>query len=843
MSKKAKLFYSYSHKDATFREGMDEALSLLRRNGLLKEWHDRNIVPGEKITTKILEALDSSDIVVFLLSPSFLNSDACVEEWDHAKSLSQKSKKTLISIIVRDCPWQDFDDAKDYKALPYQGKAISNAANTDAAWKEVYDGIKEAIEASLNDFSPRQNAIRELSTLEYKSESRNMVLLDDLFVFPELVEESDRILDNKKNTQVRSATQILDYQKCLISGEELCGKTKLGVHIFNEILESGKPALFIDLETIKQKKANENIFASIYTEYFSGDYDLWKNQKGKTIIFDNLTSQGNCLDFIDLADNIFDNVVVLTSANNYSSYFMDELRLSKYHALKILSFTHHKQEQLIKKWLDLKKADESEGTINHNLIDKIERDINSVIINNKILPRYPFYILSILQTYEAFMPQNMKITAYGHCYYALILANLIKSGIDQKDESIDACFTFLSEFALCIHSDNNGSSSISEEKYNEFLIYYNAKYILSKSLLNRMTNPNGVLTRDSDGEYRFSFLYTYYFFLGRYIAINYESKKELVSHMLENSQEDTNSLSLIFAIHHAQDVEIIDDILLHTFCLADSVEPAELNQQETSLFYELLSTIPERILSDNSVENEREMERNARDHEEQGEVELRGGESTVKNEGAEEEADIDSQTVYRTIKNMEILSQILKNKYGSLEKPKVQEIVEGIADAGLRLINLVLSNEKMLEALSDFIAKRMDYEVSSKKHLSLIEKQTDIRKLATTFIFVYTMSNLEKIVNCLSKPEIRDVLHTTVQSRNTPAYDIINYFFSLDNASKFDENLRLELDKLLDRYSSNDLFFTKKVVSLRTQFYMNTHTISAPLKQAISSSLKIDYRP
>jgi hypothetical protein len=40
------VFYSYSHKDDKFRAQLDTHLSLLKRRGLLKEWHDRKIVPG-----------------------------------------------------------------------------------------------------------------------------------------------------------------------------------------------------------------------------------------------------------------------------------------------------------------------------------------------------------------------------------------------------------------------------------------------------------------------------------------------------------------------------------------------------------------------------------------------------------------------------------------------------------------------------------------------------------------------------------------------------------------------------------------------------------------------------
>ena len=51
----ANLFYSYSHKDAQYRDNMETALSLLRREGLLKDWSDLNILPGQSISKEIRE--------------------------------------------------------------------------------------------------------------------------------------------------------------------------------------------------------------------------------------------------------------------------------------------------------------------------------------------------------------------------------------------------------------------------------------------------------------------------------------------------------------------------------------------------------------------------------------------------------------------------------------------------------------------------------------------------------------------------------------------------------------------------------------------------------------------
>ena len=64
----ANLFYSYSHKDAQYRDDMEKALSLLRREKLLQDWSDLNILPGQPISKEIRKKMDETDIFVFLLS-------------------------------------------------------------------------------------------------------------------------------------------------------------------------------------------------------------------------------------------------------------------------------------------------------------------------------------------------------------------------------------------------------------------------------------------------------------------------------------------------------------------------------------------------------------------------------------------------------------------------------------------------------------------------------------------------------------------------------------------------------------------------------------------------------
>ena len=134
----ARLFYSYSHKDEKYREDMERSLSLLKQEGLLNEWFDQKILPGENISAKIREEMDKANIFAFLVSPDFIESPECKKEWEYAYELCTKGRARFrIPIVVRACPWKDMLKSDDVKALPKDGEPVTLSRDQDTAWSEV----------------------------------------------------------------------------------------------------------------------------------------------------------------------------------------------------------------------------------------------------------------------------------------------------------------------------------------------------------------------------------------------------------------------------------------------------------------------------------------------------------------------------------------------------------------------------------------------------------------------------------------------------------------------------------------------------------------------------------
>ena len=107
--------------------------------------------------------------------------------------------------------------------------------------------------------------------------------------------------------------------------------------------------------------------------------------------------------------------------------------------------------------------------------------------------------------------------------------------------------------------------------------------------------------------------------------------------------------------------------------------------------------------------------------------------------------------IYRVLKNNEIMGQVLRNKYGSIRKDKIEEVIEIVADAGLRLVNFILKDEDEIMEMAHFIKAR-----NPKYDLARIRK--DLR----TFSFLWTIVNVEHVVRAVNTPEMRPSIDTVV---------------------------------------------------------------------------------
>lgn len=139
------VFISYAHKDKALRDLLAEHLSNLRNQGVIKDWYDGDILPGSEWRAELLGRLDSAQIILLLISSSFMASEFCYSvEMTRAIERHYAHTARVLPIILRPTDWEGAP-FEVLQMLPTGAKPITKWSDRDAAFKDVIKGVRKAI--------------------------------------------------------------------------------------------------------------------------------------------------------------------------------------------------------------------------------------------------------------------------------------------------------------------------------------------------------------------------------------------------------------------------------------------------------------------------------------------------------------------------------------------------------------------------------------------------------------------------------------------------------------------------------------------------------------------------
>jgi hypothetical protein len=128
-------------------EKLKSYLALLERNGVIEFWYDRKIDPGEDWSKCIAKELEEADIILFLVSNDFINSEYIDEvEVKRALERHENDEAAAIPIILKYC---DFESSRLYhlNGLPNKLRPVTDDewGSEDKAFYDVVNGLKKVI--------------------------------------------------------------------------------------------------------------------------------------------------------------------------------------------------------------------------------------------------------------------------------------------------------------------------------------------------------------------------------------------------------------------------------------------------------------------------------------------------------------------------------------------------------------------------------------------------------------------------------------------------------------------------------------------------------------------------
>jgi TIR domain len=143
------LFYSYAHEDEALRQELQKHLALLKREGRISEWHDRDITAGAEWRGQINTHLNSATLILLLVSADFIASEYCYDmEMRRALERHAAGEVRVIPIILRPVDnWQNAPFGR-LQVLPTDAKPVTEWENLDRAFADVANGIRRALQAT-----------------------------------------------------------------------------------------------------------------------------------------------------------------------------------------------------------------------------------------------------------------------------------------------------------------------------------------------------------------------------------------------------------------------------------------------------------------------------------------------------------------------------------------------------------------------------------------------------------------------------------------------------------------------------------------------------------------------
>ena len=140
------VFYSYAHEDEGLVKELQKHLSILKRQGVIREWYDREITAGTEWKGQLDQHLNSAGVILLLVSADFLASDYCYDvEITRALERHDQDEARVIPVLLRKVDgWQGAPFGK-LQSLPTDGKPVTSWNDRDEAFADVARGIRRAV--------------------------------------------------------------------------------------------------------------------------------------------------------------------------------------------------------------------------------------------------------------------------------------------------------------------------------------------------------------------------------------------------------------------------------------------------------------------------------------------------------------------------------------------------------------------------------------------------------------------------------------------------------------------------------------------------------------------------
>ncbi|MBB5209641.1 metallophosphoesterase [Chiayiivirga flava] len=646
------------------------------------------------------------------------------------------------------------------------------ARSSDFSWKgEYYSRVpRSGVELPIGNSARKNGQLRFSKSFEeflndpgipfkHGKVSRQLKL-DDLYVLPDLRSAMQSGGGATVEDIVDRTDVLLRLSRCetaLISAVEQAGKTSLAKYLTRDILRRGEVPLYLDAGKLPSS--------------FHGEITAWIN----TCIAEQFPE--DCREKVEQAIPskrvaLLDNIHQLPGGHDGLSRVLERLRN---HHSRIIGFTgefsavagivedlssgrsnvwrdaelfeipptsHKLRSEIIRRWVALGDG----GSYSESKLEarcrQLKKFVDEVFSRN-IIPRYPVYVLLILQQLELASDANSIVANGSHGY---LFEELITRTVDDRVKSFKIEIVFAVLSALARKLSKEPGESLSSEEFRDFFDEFlsGRKVHIDFDLFTKEVTGAQILLVYG-GAVRFRHNYYYFYFLA--LSISSDRKRgdgggvldELVSYI--HTERSANVLT--FLAHLGHDEGVIERVCKHADTIFEGLDEAEIS--EGSKLLARFRTVAERsVLFDGRPSD-------VSDHLAQRADEFDRGRG-----GASEQFTDDPGNVSAAFKTIQILGQVIRSRAGNLDGELKKKAVTACSRLARRLMKLIF---ELVDNHGAEIAHQMSGALEEVLAMDPERARQLANRLLAMLISQLTLASVARVSSAVGSTELRPLVN------------------------------------------------------------------------------------
>jgi uncharacterized protein YoaH (UPF0181 family) len=664
------------------------------------------------------------------------------------------------------------------------------------------------------------------------------VTLSDFYVYPDFEKINQGHEDENYYDSINLGKEE-SFNSCIIEGDNQSGKTSLISMLYLSFVDEDKYPVYVDCKSFSNQNIDKVINKSFTKQYKTENIDIQRfnqyDKSKKIILIDNLHQLNyNAKTISKIIKDLeakFCKIIILTNTS-YGLISKIESEIENLTVFKIKPLGYKKRNQLIENYHKLSLCHKT-GT-DEILLNQTKNSFNQVelVLGNKLMPSYPAFILSILQTLVYNKPSNLEQTSYGYCYHSLIHIALAKNG-NVVNEYIDTFFNFLSEFSLNLFEYEN--TTFTEKEFENYFNDYKNKFHVAFSFETfKKSILDSKLIIIEEDTMKFSYIYVYYFLVARKISeiITKDSGKKIIQKLCKNIDKQQNANILVFVSHHTKDDYLIEEATFTSMIPFENLKPITLDVHGE--YYDMLKDIVKEISSDVIESSSNPIKSREKILENQDKLEVKNSrhKREIQNQEKDETIQELMSPISKSFQAIEVVGQIIRNRKGSIPTEDLINMIEELYKTAFRTISFF--GESLRKGRKDFTETFLNqYKEEDSKN--------DVKEKVNSF-FQYLSLKIcldvfGKIIYSVGEKDLKELYIAAANKIDSPAAHIVT--FSIN--SYYGNMSKNDLRNIVKKYEKNPV--AMEIIKKRVRSYLYQNYVDYKKRQSFASTLHMKILP